>query len=79
VELPCNSRVETTSDETKGDFMGKGRSLLRLAAYVVLVASGGAIVWSSRLYFLDPIRIHFLMERPLLVESDVSFPCWLLR
>jgi uncharacterized membrane protein YfcA len=46
-----------------------GRNLLRLTAYCVLVVSGALIIWTSRLYFLDPIRIHFLTERPTLAAD----------
>ncbi len=48
-----------------------GRILFRLAAYSVLVVSGALIIWTSRLYFLDPIRVHFLMERPALAADKL--------
>lgn len=45
------------------------RNALRMAAWIVLVTSGALIVWTSRLYFLDPISVQFLMERPTLAAD----------
>ena len=48
-----------------------GRNLLRMTAYAVLVATGALIIYTSRHYFLDPNRVHFLLERPVLAMDRV--------
>lgn len=47
------------------------RNLFRLATYLVLAVSGALIIWTSRLYFQDPMRVHFLLERPALAADQV--------
>ena len=45
------------------------RNLFRVVSWLILVAMGALIIWTSRLYFVDPIRVAFLLERPSLAAN----------